>query len=119
MLQKMISIIEGELEGDQKNINLVFCDNNLMLVLQTLERVGDFPSLEKYVELSSSKRTNHHLFREVVGSIINDDIRNILCCSNHIRMKDLGNIIDTLFTLGIAPNYQFNIWVDERADTVV
>lgn len=113
MLQKMISIIEGELEGDQKNINLVFCDNNLMLVLQTLERVGDFPSLEKYVELSSSKRTNHHIFREVVGSIINDDIRNILCCSNHIRMKDLGNIIDTLFTLGIAPNYQFNIWVDE------
>ena len=39
MLREMITIVEGELEGDQKNINLVFCDNNLMLVLQTLERV--------------------------------------------------------------------------------
>ena len=113
MLREMISIVEGELEGDQKNINLVFCDNNLMLVLQTLERVGDFPSLEKYVELSSSKRTSHHRFSEVVASIINDDIRNILCCSNHIRMKDLGSIVETLFKLGIAPNYQFNIWIDE------
>ena len=46
MLREMISTIEGELEGDQKNINLVYCDNNLMLVSLTLERVGDFPSLK-------------------------------------------------------------------------
>ena len=113
MLREMISIVEGELEGDQKNINVVFCDNNLMLVLQTLERVGGFPSLEKYLELSSSKRTSHHKFQQVVDSIVNDEIRNILCCSNHTRMKDLGFIISSLFDLGISENYQFNIWVDE------
>ena len=113
MLQEMVMIVQTEKPEDLRNINIVLCDNNLLLVLQTLDRVGSVDLLENHIELSSAKRSGCTNFREVVDGIINRGTRNILCCSNHIRMKDVSSIIQTLINLGIGGVYQFNIWVDE------
>ena len=48
---KIIKIVENEMPEDLKNINIVLCDNNLMLVLQTLNRVGGIPLLENHLNL--------------------------------------------------------------------
>jgi len=113
MLQEMVKLVDSEVPQDSMNINLVLCDNNLMLVLQTIDRVGNVPLLENHIELSSSKRASSHNYKEVVDGIINHGIRNILCCSNYIRMTDISSIIQTVFDLNITDRYLFNIWVDE------
>ena len=112
MLQEMMALASREQPGDN-NINLVYCDNNLMLVLQTLYRVDQFPILNNHIELSSSKRADTHNFREVVYKIINEGTKSVLCCSNGVRMKDFAKILNTLYDLNIGGFYNFHVWVDE------
>ena len=113
MLKEMIKLLECEKPFDIKNINIVLCDNNLMLVLQTLNRFGNNNLLKNHIELSSSKRASTHNYQEVVYKIINNNIRNILCCSNYVRLNDLVSIIETIYKLGVYSFYQFHIWIDE------
>ena len=51
MLQEMVMIVQTEKPEDLRNINIVLCDNNLLLVLQTLDRVGSVDLLENHIEL--------------------------------------------------------------------
>jgi hypothetical protein len=113
MLQQMIDQINKETPDTKKNINFVICDNNLLLVLQTFKRVEDEPCLESHVELSCAKTATCNGFESVIESIIHKNIRNVLCCSNHIRLKDINSIISSIHLLGKGDDYQFNIWFDE------
>ena len=113
MLQQMIDQINKETPKGKKNINFVICDNNLLLVLQTFKRVENVPKLENHVEFSCAKTSGCRTFPSVVESIIHKNIRNVLCCSNHIRLKDINSIISSIHLLGKGDEYQFNIWFDE------
>lgn len=113
MLQQMIAQIDQETPDGKKNINFVICDNNLLLVLQTFKRVEDVPCLESHIEFSCAKTADCRGFESVVESIIHKSIRNVLCCSNHIRLKDINSIISSIHLLGKGDDYQFNIWFDE------
>ena len=113
MLQQMIDQINKETPDGSKNINFVICDNNLLLVLQTFKRVEDIPCLESYVEFSCSKSATCRSFETVVDNIIHNGVRNVLSCSNYIRLKDINSIISSIHLLGKGGDYQFNIWFDE------
>ncbi len=113
MFQEMIKQLSNEAPDSKKNINIVMCDNNLMLVLQTIKRIEGIEILKDFLELSSSKRTDYNKYLEVIDGIINQDKRNILCCSNHTRMRDIGLILTSIHNLSKMDDYYFNIWIDE------
>ena len=73
----------------------------------------DIPCLESYVEFSCSKSAGCRSFETVVDNIINHGVRNVLSCSNHIRLKDINSIISSIHQQGKGGDYQFNIWFDE------
>ena len=100
-------------------INIILCDNNLLLTKQTSERVEkDLQEVivngEQYLEFSSHSRTNYNDSDAVVGAIICKNIKNILCCTNGVRIEDIYNIIcdlnKSLYTRG---KLFFKIWLDE------
>ena len=64
MIQQIIRDLEEPTEG-KKIVNIILCDNNLLLTKQTGERVkNDLSEFsvdgDLYLELSSSKRTTYH-----------------------------------------------------------
>lgn len=101
-------------------INIILCDNNLLLTKQTSERVGkDFSPLvevngESYLEFSSHSRTEYRCAVAVEGAISVQDIRNILCCTNGTRVDDIYTIIRDLNNSEINKDkFFFKIWLDE------
>lgn len=104
----------------RKVINIILCDNNLLLTKQTSERVGkDLSPLvevngESYLEFSSHARTEYRNADAVVGAIIRKNIRNILCCTNGTRVEDIFDIISDLNKSDYTKNKLFfKIWLDE------
>jgi hypothetical protein len=120
MIQQIIKDIKDLDNSDKTVINFIFCDNSLLLVKQTSERVHhDVEPFtindESYVEFSSrddkkAKRSND----EVMCKIVMDDIRNVICCTNGKRVSDISHIIHKLNT---GPHtqgkFEFKIWLDE------
>jgi len=122
MLQQIVKDFSDEPRNDGKiNINFIICDNNLLLVLQTGDRVEnelnifkDQDTDEMYVEFSSkSDRATRadSIFRLLTGP---ENIRNIICCSNGIRIPQIYDIItDINDSHAIQDMFHFNIWYDE------
>lgn len=101
-------------------INIILCDNNLLLTKQTSERVkNDLSPLvevngESYLEFSSHARTEYRCAVAVEGAISVQDIRNILCCTNGTRVDDIYTIIRDLNNSEINKDkFFFKIWLDE------
>jgi len=100
-------------------INIILCDNNLLLTKQTSERVGkDLQEVEvngePYLEFSSHSRTDYNNADAVVGAIIRKGIHNILCCTNGTRIDDIYGIIRDLNKSELTRHaFFFKIWLDE------
>jgi len=119
MIQQIIRDLSVPTEG-VKVVNIILCDNNLLLTKQTGERVrkdlsefsvGD----ELYLELSSAKRTTYHTADSVVGALVTKPVNNVLCCTNGVRVDDIYNIIDGLNGVrdGSGAGFAFKVWLDE------
>ena len=118
VLQQIVANTQLEIEGGINIVNIIFCDNNLMLTQQTGNRVGQ--ALEaiivegtRYVEFSSNSSSNHRSSNDVLVAIYSG-IHNILCCTNGRRVNDIKTIIDRLnIDANTAGKYVFKIWLDE------
>lgn len=119
MIQTIIHDLQEPMEG-KKIINIILCDNNLLLTKQTTERVkNDLMEYkggegELYLEFSSHKRTDYHDAISVIGALASKPISNVLCCTNSVRTDDIYTIINDLnrgeFT---KDKLYFKIWLDE------
>ena len=118
MIQQIIKDLDEHAE--KKVINFIFCDNSLLLVKQTSERVqSDLESFtindESYIEFSSrddGKAQSNS--KDIVYKILMDDIRNVVSCTNGKRVTDISSIIKKFNTTPITKGkYEFKIWLDE------
>jgi hypothetical protein len=106
-----------------KTVNIILCDNNLLLTKQTSERVKNDLGMfcggngEIYLEFSSHKRTNYHTAVAVTGALVTEPVRNVLCCTNGVRVDDIYDIIDKLSHEGLrdlnGDKFAFKVWLDE------
>ena len=117
MIQKIIKNISSPIVG-KIIINIILCDNNLLLTKQTTERVKSeleefYIDNEYYVEFSSHSRATCHNAMEVCGSITVKGIKNVLCCTNGTRMNDIYQIVDDFNSGDQKDKYHFKIWLDE------
>ena len=88
---------------DKVVVNIIFCDNNLLLTRQTSTRVGADLARnleiedngEIFLEFSSHSRTAYHNYNDVIGGIVRN-INNVLCCTNRTRVDDTFEIIEGL-----------------------
>ncbi len=117
MLQQIIKDMNYPI--DKTIINIIFCDNNLLLTRQTCTRVEkEIPKVdingETYLEFSSHSRTNYNTSDSVKGAIAVDGIKNILCCSNPKRLDDIYDIITSINdSEHLSDKFYFKIWLDE------
>ena len=116
MIQNIIKGLKEPVSG-VKTINIIFCDNNLLLTKQTSERVkkdlAEFEvNGELYLEFSSHKRTRYHCVESVLGAITYHEISNILCCTNGTRTCDVWELI-TAINRRSQEEFNFKIWLDE------
>lgn len=118
MIQQLIKDINQPITGLHV-INIILCDNNLLLTKQTSSRVES--ELTKfiqdgiaYVELSSHERASCHDMKAVFHAIVVKQIMNIICCTNGTRMNDIYELVtdmnDSELTRG---KFHVNIWLDE------
>jgi len=119
MIQQIIRDLEEPVEG-KKIVNIILCDNNLLLTKQTGERVkNDLSEFsvdgDLYLELSSAKRTTYHTADSVVGALVTKPVKNVLCCANGVRVDDIYSIIDGLDGVkeGSGAEFFFKVWLDE------
>ena len=101
-LMNCINIIKPEQSGktfemikiiiqDQEAINFIFCDNSLLLTSQTTTRV-DEEVITDTIEFSSRAKKNKDIAKtdmEVVGYIMGDNIKNVICCTNGKRVENI------------------------------
>ena len=101
------------MSGDPMAVNFIFCDNSLLLTAQTTARVGseittntiEFSSRKKRFAFDKVAKSD----MEVVGYIMGaDKIKNVICCTNGKRMKDITNILRML-----PSDTKINLWLDE------
>lgn len=116
MIQKIIKELKEPIRG-VKTINIIFCDNNLLLTKQTSERVkkdlAEFEvNGELYLEFSSHPRTKYHCVESVLGAITYHDVYNILCCTNGTRACDIWDLITTVNEHSQS-DFHFKVWLDE------
>lgn len=120
----MIKIINKDLsddfEKDKTVVNIIFCDNSLLLTKQTCVRVSRdvikiHETNDNYIEFSSrkdgiSQRNSYGVYHKIVS----DGITNIICCTNGKRVTDISTIINDInkgqYTKG---KFIFKIWIDE------
>ena len=117
MLQQIIKDMNYPI--DKTIINIIFCDNNLLLTRQTCTRVAS--EIQKveingeiYLEFSSHSRTNFNTADSVKGAIAVNGIKNVLCCTNGTRVDDIYEIIDQINkSEHLSDKFYFKIWLDE------
>ena len=103
MIQEIIKYLtpdDEELDG-KIVINIIFCDNNLLLTKQTSERLDkDLKSFtdngETYVEFSSRKGNEHRSSDAVGFAIARGVTKNIICCTNGKRVSDISKLVKDL-----------------------
>jgi len=117
MIQQIIKNILYPPENNVDVINIIFCDNNLLLTKQTSNRINQaITSInnESYLEFSSHFRTSYKSVDNVCNGIIFKDIHNIICCTNGNRISDINKLITTLNNGKLTKGkYIFKIWLDE------
>lgn len=121
---KIVNIIKPEQSGKtfamiqliaacRMAVNFIFCDNSHLLTTQTTTRVGNEITTNT-IEFSSRKKKSDFdkvakSDMEVVGYIMGaDKIKNVICCTNGKRIKDITNILRIL-----PPDTKINLWLDE------
>ena len=120
MIQQIIRDLGEPVEG-KKIVNIILCDNNLLLTKQTGERVkNDLSEFsvdgDLYLELSSAKRTTYHTADSVIGALVTKPFKNVLCCTNGVRVDDIYSIIDGMGrgVRDVSGNeFFFKVWLDE------
>ena len=105
-------------DSKKRTLNIIFCDNSLLLTQQTGNRItnelqlintGDGETL--YLMLSSQSKCNK--VENAIGRIIMyPELSNILCCTNNTRMSDIKNLVLALNSIQ-QNNITFRIWLDE------
>jgi hypothetical protein len=117
MIQHIISDLTEPIYNIE-SINIIFCDNNLLLTNQTGARLED--SLNEYtlngtpyIELSSHSRAQAHDSDAVFTAIVAKGVRNIVCCTNGRRMDDLYDLITNLSCKFTKDKFNVDIWLDE------
>ena len=117
MIQQIIKDIQYPPESNVEVINIIFCDNNLLLTKQTSNRINqEITSInnESYLEFSSHTRTYYKCIDNVCNGIIFKEIHNVICCTNGSRVSDIHQLIKIInngkHTKG---KYIFKIWLDE------
>jgi hypothetical protein len=101
-------------EEDGITIPIIFCDNNLLLTSQTLNRIHNTDDLfrnedgDKILEFSSKSKIKK---TELISKILDESVRVICMCSNSTRVSD----IDWFFQAQSVKmtGIKFEIWVDE------
>lgn len=104
--------------SNKRILNIILCDNKLLLVSQTNSRLKDaivqnIELGEKAIMLSSDRKgTKYNDVNAVFAAIApKDGVNNVLMCSNYIRHNDLLQLIDLVQNL--SQKFEINIWVDE------
>lgn len=118
MIQEIIKDYEDQ-NNDKTVINIICCDNNLLLANQTGSRIDtDLNKYtmngETYVEFSSHKRAKCHCLPNVFHEILTQNVKNIICCTNGQRMDDIYNLVTQFNKCEVTRGkYYFKIWLDE------
>ena len=117
MIQQIIKDIQYPPESNVDVINIIFCDNNLLLTKQTSNRINQVITSinnESYLEFSSHARTSYKCVDNVCNGIIFKEIYNVICCTNGSRVSDIHKLIN-IINNGKHTNgkYIFKIWLDE------
>ena len=119
MIQRIIIDLSVPTEGE-KVVNIILCDNNLLLTRQTGNRVKDDLSDfsvdgDIWLELSSAKTTSYHTADSVIGALIAKPVKNVICCANGVRVDDIYEIIDGLKGVRdrTGSEFVFKVWLDE------
>ena len=120
MIQKINEDL-GEESTGRNVINFIICDNSLLLTKQTAARVSSEVNLphtdEKYVEFSSrNDGVAQRTADAVLGKIMVDGVKNIICCTNGKRVADISSLITRINRSPIAAKcggFIFKIWLDE------
>ena len=117
MIQQIIKDIQYPPEDNVVVINIIFCDNNLLLTKQTSNRINaEITPIhnEYYLEFSSHSRTVYKCVDNVCNGILFKKINNIICCTNGSRVTGIHEIIKTLNTCELTRGkFIFKIWLDE------
>jgi hypothetical protein len=117
MIQVIIKDIQYPPESNVDVINIIFCDNNLLLTKQTSNRINkEISSInnESYLEFSSHSRTDYKCVDNVCNGIIFKEIHNVICCTNGSRIADIHQLITTINNGKLTKGkYIFKIWLDE------
>ena len=108
MLKRIVEFIETP-PCDKRVINIIFCDNNLLLTQQTSNRVNSFLNGDACVILSckSKKRVD-----EVKWAVTGEGVANVLCCTNRTRADDARDVVVSI-NRRMSGDFFFHIWVDE------
>jgi len=115
---KYLTIDEEELEG-KIVVNIIFCDNNLLLTKQTSVRIDNdlrqySHNGETYVEFSSRKGNETRNAAAAMNAIAVRGIRNLICCTNGKRMQDISKVVADLNSSPIVgEKFIFRVWLDE------
>ncbi len=120
MIQEIINCLNKsaeELKG-KTVINIIFCDNNLLLTKQTSERVEkELESVthngETYVEFSSRKGNEHRSSDAIFSAIVRGVTKNIICCTNGKRVSDISRLINDLNSVEMKCPFVCRVWLDE------
>lgn len=119
MIHEIIEAFKNKKENE-RIINIILCDNSLLLNNQTKKRLDyDLNTLifkgTKYIELSSGKNAECKKIEEVFTKIIYNNINNIIMCTNSVRIDDIVNIITMIYSIKdkYIDDFKFNIWIDE------
>jgi len=116
MIKKINEFLAEENDENLITVNIVFCDNSLLLAKQTKERIHTevyLPDVEEpYVELSSRKDGSAKNNWGDVRCAIEDGCRNVVCCTNGKRADDILEIVKRMNKHN-AGAYNFKIWLDE------
>ena len=117
--------------GGQNVLNIIFCDNSLLLTTATTLRAGSHSDLVKEGSINLSSDPKHHQWKDItedaldggadtsarktcVQAIREGDVNTIICCGHKRRFEDIQDLIELLSSDG----FLFNIHVDE-ADKVL
>ena len=119
MIQQLI--IDSNDNNIDNIINIIFCDNNLLLTQQTKNRIENTDDLissyqdgngEIYLEFSSHSRTEYNNKEKVFHAVLTKNIKHIICCTNGKRIDDIYELVIDL-NKSTNNRYCFKIWIDE------
>ena len=121
MINMINEALADESERSARVINIIFCDNNLLLTKQTSTRVENevnAPDIERsYTEFSSRKGDDSDRDANAVYGKIVDGVRNVICCTNGTRVSDISALIRRINNHPalhkMFGRIVFKLWLDE------